>query len=106
MEKFKGKDTTKLLQTLKQCVGRNSGPGLSPELRELIGFLKSQRLRHRSDAHAFCASGQGMRILQELVRDCESGQDSRDLVLVLGTIGNLCALGTEARQTVRVYILL
>ena len=101
MDKYKDVSVVNLVETLKGFVRKKSGPGLSPELRELVGILKSQKLRHRNDAHAFCVDGNGMRILQDLLQDCERGKDSRDLALVLGTIGNLCALGSEPRKMVR-----
>ena len=104
MEKYGNNDLEKLLEKLKTFASKQTRPGLSPELRELVGFLKSQRLRHRNDAHAFCSTiGNGMRVLQDLLKDCEGASDSRDLVLVLGTIGNLCALESEPRKMVRLY---
>ena len=69
---------------------RNTGPGLSSELRDFVCTLK--RLRHWRGAHAMC-----LRNLLVLLRGCEGSQD---LLLVLGTVGNFCALGKEPRNIV------
>ena len=98
MDKYKDSNIEELSQVLKTLVRKNSGPGLSTELRELVCTLKSQKLRHSNDAHAFCVSmDNSMRVLLELLKDCEGSADQRDLVLVLGTVGNLCALGCQPR---------
>lgn len=103
MDKYKDSDIGELAGVLKTLARKNSGPGLSPELRDLVCTLKSQKLRHSNDAHEFCVSmDSSMRVLLELLKDCEGSADNRDIVLVLGTVGNLCALGSEPRNIVSV----
>ena len=87
-----------MLRLLVENKGRN--PGLSTEMRDLVCMLKAHKLRHGVDAHAFAKCG-GIPVLINLMKECEGkSQVSRDLVLVLGTIGNLCALSSNSRSIV------
>lgn len=98
VENYKSKSIEELAETLKSLSRRSPAPGLSTELREFVCMLKAHKLRHTSDAHAFCKSG-SMAVLLELLQQCDAS--SRDAVVVLGTIGNLCALHQTARNIVR-----
>ena len=97
MEKYKSRSIEELMETLKVLSeGRNS-TGLSAEMREFVCMLKAHKLRHMADAHAFYKCG-GMRILLDLLSTCEA--NSRDMVVVMGTLGNLCALHQHSRSSV------
>lgn len=103
MEKYKAKPIEELAGTLEILSKSSQAPGLSTELRDFVCMLKAHKLRHTADAHAFCKCG-SMDILLELLQRCEAG--SGDVVVVLGTIGNLCALHQNARSIVRIMIVL
>ncbi len=98
MEKYRTRSVEDLTETLVILAKRVHTPGLPAELREFVCMLKAQKLRHSSDAHAFCKCG-GMQALVNLLQFCEA--DSRDSIVVLGTIGNLCALNHDSRRRVR-----
>lgn len=100
MEKYKSKSIEELAETLKILSKRNHTSGLSAELREFVCMLKAHKLRHTTDAHAFCKCG-SMEILLELLQCCDAS--SGDVVVVLGTIGNLCALHQSPRNIVRIF---
>lgn len=97
MEKYLARSVEDLTETLVILAKRVHTPGLPAELRELVCMLRAQKLRHSSDAHAFCKCG-GMKVLVDLLKFCEA--NSRDSTAVLGTIGNLCALNHDSRQRV------
>lgn len=103
MEKYRSKSIEELAETLKNLSKRNHSPGLSAELRDFVCMLKAHKLRHTADAHAFCKCG-SMEILLGLLQYCEAS--SADVVVVLGTIGNLCALHQNARNIVRNFEIL
>lgn len=98
MEKYLTRSVEELTKTLVTLAKRVHPPGLPPELREFVCMLKAQKLRHSSDAHVFCKCG-GMQVLVGLLKQCAT--DSRDSMVVLGTIGNLCALNHHSRTKVR-----
>lgn len=98
MEKYKTKSVEELTKTLKVLALKVGNPGLSAELKDFLCMLKAHKLRHNEDAHAFCESG-GMQVLLDMLKCCEAS--SRDSTLVLGTIGNLCALNRQSRDIVR-----
>ena len=72
------------------------GPKISRELCDLIYILKTQRLRHRKDAGAFCRAG-GVSSLVRMLPVCE---EARDRVLLLSTIANVCWLDCNTRNQV------
>lgn len=98
MEKYRSKSVEELTETLKTLskVGINS-TGLSVELREFVCLLKAHKLRHAADAHAFFHCG-GMQVLVDLLKHCEVS--SQDMVVVLGTVGNICAIDQNSRNFV------
>ncbi len=98
MEKYRSRSVEELAEALKTLCDEGNVTGLSAELREFVCMLKAHKLRHTTDAHAFYKSG-GMQVLLELLNHCEVS--SGDMVIVLGTIGNLCALNQESRNTVK-----
>lgn len=71
------------------------GDGLSAELRDVVYTLKAHELRSGRNAHAFRVGG-GLAALLRLVTGC----GGRDAVLLLGAVGNLCALDTQSRREV------
>ena len=72
------------------------GPKMSLELGDLIYILKTQRLRHRKDAGAFCRAGG----VSSLVRMLPLSEEARDHILLLSTIANVCWLDSSARNQV------
>lgn len=100
MEKDRSKSVEEVTETLKILSKKVSTSGLSAELRDFVCMLKAHKLRHTTDAHAFCKNG-GMQVLLELLQHCEA--NNQDLIVVLGTIGNVCALHHSARSIVRNY---
>ena len=101
MEEYKSKSVEELTEVLKTLAKkREKSGGLAAELRDFIRMLKAQ-IRHTADAHAFCRSG-GMQVMLELLKECEASSESRrDLIVVLGTLGNLCAIHHDSRSIVR-----
>lgn len=102
MEKYRSKSIEELAESLKILSKKNHTSGLSAELRDFVCMLKAHKLRHAADAHAFCKYG-SMEALLELLKCCDAS--SGDMVVVLGTIGNLCALHQSARDIVRIPLL-
>lgn len=100
MEKYKFRSVEELAETLKRMSMEGKLAGLSSELREFVSRLKAHKLlRHTTDAHTFCKCG-GLQGLLDLLSRCEGS--SRDMVIVLGTVGNLCALDSNSRNMVRI----
>ena len=93
------REMTEKLTSLSE--GLNGGL-LAGELRDAIYILKTQRLRSTGNAHTFRALG-GLAALLQLVHRCRECR-GRDMVLLLGTLGNLCALERETRSTVSIQI--
>ena len=90
-----------LCQRLAELSPSKSRGKLTPEERTIVYVLKSKRLRSAGDAHAFRESD-GLTLLLQLVTSCRE-EDGKDLVLLLGTLANLCALEAESRSFVRCY---
>ena len=103
MEKYRAKTVEELTKTLLNLAKGVHTPGLPAELREYLSMMRVHKLRHSNDAHAFCKCG-GMQVLVSLLKLCEA--DSRDSVVVLGTIGNLCAISHDSRKIVRNVVLI
>ena len=101
MEKYRARSVEDLTGTLVTLAKRVHAPGLPAELREFVCMLKAQKLRHSNDAHAFCKCG-GMQVLMSLLKLCGEAA-SKDSIVVLGTIGNLCALHDGSRHRVRKF---
>ena len=70
---------------------------INRELVKLIHYLKSKSLRNVPNAHAFRLSG-GLAALMKLLPRCT--KQTKNLTLLLGTLGNLCALEQETREMV------
>ena len=85
----------KMLDTLSKEAAE---PKFKPELTELMYTLKTQRLRHRKDALAFCCAGGVL----SLIRLLSVAEDCRDSVLLLATLANVCWLDYSVRN--QVYI--
>lgn len=83
-----------LSERLVDLASRNE---ISRELIQLIHYLKSKSLRHARNAHAFRISG-GLAALVKLLPGCT--KQAKDLTLLLGTLGNICALEQETRNLV------
>lgn len=86
-------DLCKQLDTLSKGTTETK---FSAELAGLMYTLKTQRLRHRKDAVAFCRAG-GVLSLARLLSVAVEG---RDLVLLLATLANVCSLDCNARNEV------
>lgn len=69
---------------------------MSRELCDLIYTLKTQRLRHRKDAGSFCRAGG----VSSLVRMLPVSEETRDHILLLSTIANVCWLDGNAKTQV------
>lgn len=99
MEKYKFRSVEELAETLKRMSEGGESTGLSSEMREFVRMLKAHKLlRHANDAHTFCKCG-GLQVLLDLLSQCQGS--SRDMVIVLGTVGNLCALDSNSRNMVK-----
>ena len=98
LQRFASKGLTEVTQRLLGLVEEFKSERLTTELRDVVYVLKAQKLRSATNAHAFHAAG-GVGALLQLLSRCKEGE-GRDLVLLLGTIGNLCALERETRATV------
>ena len=93
---YVAKDMEELCKMLDKLSKEASEPKFKPELTELMYTLKTQRLRHRKDALAFCCAGGVL----SLIRLLSVAEDCRDLVLLLATLANVCCLDCSARNQV------
>ena len=98
MQKYVSKSLLEITEQLVGLVESQKDERLSTELRDIIYFLKADRLRNAANAHAFREGG-GLTALLQLVSCCSRGE-GEDLVLLLGTLGNICALDHQSRSTV------
>ncbi len=82
------------LNALCQC---HTGSTLTEDMRKIVSRLKTSLLRHSSPSHAFnsCA---GPQLLLQLLSQCACA--GKDTVLLLGVLGNICALDESCRETV------
>lgn len=89
--------TIEELCSLLETMGKDfRGPKMSRELCDLIYTLKTQRLRHRKDAGSFCRAGG----VSSLVRMLPVSEETRDHILLLSTIANVCWLDGNAKTQV------
>jgi hypothetical protein len=105
MEKYKSETVQELAETLKTLSKGGKLTGQTAEMNEFLSILrllKTYKLRHATDAHAFCRGG-GLQVLLDLLSQCEFS--GRDMVIVLGTVGNLCALDQNSRNIVSYALL-
>lgn len=102
MEKYSSRSVEELAETLNVMSQERKSTGLSAEMRELVCMLKAHKLRHTADAHVFCNCG-GLQVLLDLLTFCEV---NRDMVMILGTIGNACALNSNCRSMVKQKIVI
>ena len=90
-------NTIEELCSLLETMGKDfRGPKMSRELCDLIYILKTQRLRHRKDAGSFCRAGG----VSSLVRMLPVSEETRDHILLLSTIANVCWLDGNAKTQV------
>ena len=94
---YVGKDMEEMCKLLDTMSKNASAPNLPGELSELMYTLKTQRLRHRKDASAFCRAGG----VASLIRLLSVAGEGRELVLLLGTLANVCSLDSNTRNQVR-----
>ena len=102
MEKYESRSVQELAEALRAMAKDGKLTGQFAEMNEFVSILRSlktYKLRHASDAHAFCKCG-GLQVLLDLLSLCEVS--SPTMVIVLGTIGNLCALDPNSRNIVSV----
>lgn len=103
LSRLRGKASTNLEELTRELLRLTSGrklDGLSAELRDVVYTLKAHELRSGRNAHAFRVGG-GLAALLRLVAGCSG----RDAVLLLGAVGNLCALDAQSRREVSLQIL-
>lgn len=93
---YQAKSIEELCERLDRLSKEATGPKLSRELSELVYVLKTQRLRHRKDASAFCRAGG----VASLVRLLSVVEEVRERVLLLASLANVCSLDSEARNKV------
>lgn len=98
MQKYVSKSLLEITEQLIGLVESQKDERLSTELRDIIYFLKADRLRNAANAHAFLEGG-GLAALLRVVSWCSRG-DGGDLVLLLGALGNICALDRQSRSSV------
>ena len=98
LQSYAQRSVGELTQKLLDLFEGSKGERLSKELCEVLYVLKAQKLRSPSHAHLFRTQG-GLRALLQLVSHCKECE-ARDLVLLLGILGNLCALEPETRCAV------
>ncbi len=79
---------------------KQKGGQLTTELCDVVYVLKTQRLRSAANAHAFRTCG-GVKALMRLLRLCVECE-GKAATLVLGTLGNLCALEAATRTEVSI----
>ena len=84
-----------LTRELLRLAPASKGDGLSAELRDTVYVLKAYKLRSSRYAHAFRVGG-GLAALLRLL----AAAAGRDAVLLLGALGNLCALDKQTRAQV------
>lgn len=94
---YRAKTAEELCKLLDRLSKEATGHKLSRELSQLIYVLKTQRLRHRKDAGAFCRAGG----VVSLVRLLSVADEVRELCLLLAVLANVCSLDIEARKQVR-----
>lgn len=92
------KSVGELIQKLLTLAEGSKGGKLSNELKDVVYVLKAHKLRSSSHAHVFRTHG-GLHALLKFISRCKECE-GRDLVLLLGTLGNLCALEPDTRCTV------
>ena len=89
--------TIEELCSMLETLGKDfRGPKMSRELCDLVYMLKTQRLRHRKDAGSFSRAGG----VSSLVRMLPVSEETRDRILLLSTIANVCWLDCSARSQV------
>lgn len=93
---YLSKSMDELCKMLEAMSKEVRGAKLSRELSDLVYTLKTQRLRHRKDASAFCRAGGVLSLIYML----SGAEEVRDLVLLLATLANVCALDGSARKQV------
>ena len=98
LQSYAQRSVGELTQKLLDLFEGSKGGRLSKELCDVLYVLKLQKFRSLSHAHLFRTRG-GLRALLQLVSQCKECE-ARDLVLLLGTLGNLCALEPETRCAV------
>ena len=102
LQLYAQKSVGELTEKLLDLFERSKGGRLSNELCEVLYVLKAQKLRSIRPAHLFRTRG-GLRALLQLISHCKECE-ARDLVLLLGTLGNLCALEHETRCAVSKFM--
>ena len=99
---FASKAMEELCSLLESMRKDFRGQQISRELSYLIYILKTQRLRHRKDAGAFCRAGG----VSSLVRMLLVAEEARDQILLLSTLANVCWLDYNARNQVSLCLTL
>ena len=98
LHSYAQKNVGELIQKLITLSEGSKGGKLSNELKDVVYVLKTHKLRSSSHAHTFRTQG-GLHALLKLISRCKESE-GKDLVLLLGTLGNLCALEPDTRCTV------
>lgn len=98
-QKYASQSLRELTEKLFELSERQKSGQLSTEMCDIVYVLKAQRLRSPSNAHAFRSCG-GVKTMLRLLRVCKEAE-WKGAPLVLGTLGNLCALEEGTRSEVR-----
>jgi len=89
-------DIEKDVAKMKELLEANEGSSLGTDLRYLLRDLKSSKLRSSGITNAFCVAG-GPQLLIKLLTHWACSEDAS---LILGLLGNLCALSKDCREIV------
>lgn len=99
LQQYACKSLQEVTEELVRLVEADKRERLGVELQSIVFYLKAHKLRNVGNAHAFRVGG-GLSALLHLTSQCKERE--RDLLLLLGTVGNLCALERETRSCVSV----
>ena len=98
LQAYVGQTLAELTERLLKCSKEEKSQTLSFKTRDIVYALKVHKLRHASDAHAFC-NGRGVDCLLSLLSLCIQ-REGRDRGLLLATLANLCSLHVDCRAKV------
>ena len=98
LQSYVNQTLAELTEKLVKCAREEKSQNLTSRTRDLIYVLKTHKLRHSSNAHAFYGLG-GVEALLALLSLCASCE-GRGRGLLLATLANLCALHRGWRSKV------
>ena len=98
LQTYANQSLVELTEKLVKCSKEEKGQNLSSRTRDIVYVLKTHKLRHPCNAHAFDGH-HGMESLLALFSLC-ADQEGRDRGLLLATLANLCSLHKDCRSKV------